>query len=132
MKKRTVESAKYVEELRSTDERFVLDKKEKAKHQRLLKTYGITLEEYKEKLDSQGGVCYICKKVYPRMNVDHMHIKGFKKLSLEEKKKYVRGILCFVCNTTIGKLERRKSGCRELLEGIRNYFLFYPIKGDLV
>lgn len=66
----------------------------------LLKTYGITQKEYDKLLRSQRGVCYICHNPPKtrRLNVDHEHVKGFKKMPPAEKRNYVRGLLCFQCN----------------------------------
>jgi hypothetical protein len=49
--------------------------KSKSTSQRLLKTYGITLAEYDEMLEQQGGVCAICHRppVTVRLSVDHDH-----------------------------------------------------------
>jgi hypothetical protein len=57
----------------------------------LKRKYGLTLEEFDELLDSQGGGCAICDKPAPD-NVDHDHETG-----------RVRGILCWDCNIAIGK-----------------------------
>jgi hypothetical protein len=69
-----------------------------------LKAYGIDLSEYQRILQSQGGVCAICKragrelsKLYareeiPRLVVDHCHATG-----------NVRGLLCSRCNLGLGK-----------------------------
>lgn len=67
----------------------------------LLKTYGITVEQYDRMLVSQAGVCAICHKpesmgrlgVTRNLCVDHDHITG-----------KVRGLLCASCNFAIGKL----------------------------
>lgn len=64
------------------------------RNQRLLRDYGITLEEYECRLNQQGGVCAICsvppgEKV---LAVDHCHIGG-----------QVRGLLCDNCNQALGK-----------------------------
>lgn len=60
--------------------------------------YGITPEEYTSLLESQGGVCAICKQYRPHkgdsMCVDHCHATGS-----------VRGILCGDCNRAIGLLK---------------------------
>lgn len=59
------------------------------------KTYGITLEEYDQLLEAQGGGCAICGAKEStrgrRLGVDHNH---------ETKK--VRGLLCNHCNSLIG------------------------------
>ena len=69
----------------------------------LLRKYGITPEQYAQMLLDQGGVCAICGLPETRilhgqvcqLCVDHDHETG-----------EVRGLLCFMCNTTLGKLEK--------------------------
>lgn len=55
----------------------------------LLRTYGITREEYERILASQDGVCAICHQPpgARRLCVDHDHKTGF-----------VRGLACWRCN----------------------------------
>jgi hypothetical protein len=63
--------------------------------------YGITVEEYKKLLESQGRCCSICKTKNPSQKrkqcnyfcVDHCHETG-----------KVRGLLCSTCNTALGLL----------------------------
>jgi hypothetical protein len=79
-----------------------------------LKKYGLTSAEWRAILDRQGGGCGACGTVPPsgRLNVDHAHVRGWKKMVPEERKGYVRGLLCYMCNThtlsrgaTVAKLE---------------------------
>lgn len=64
-----------------------------------LDKYGLTVDDFTEILNSQYGVCAICgRKPNGRWNIDHYHCKGWSKKPPEERKKYVRGILCWVCN----------------------------------
>ena len=71
--------------------------------QNVLDKYGLTLAEWKDIWNRQGKKCPICKKE-PKtgtpieFNVDHAHVKGWKKLPPEERKLYVRGIVCNWCN----------------------------------
>ena len=68
--------------------------------------YGITVEQYEETLESQGGHCALCSAVQGthkrRLTVDHDH-----KCCDKEKAcgKCNRGILCADCNRKIGFLE---------------------------
>ena len=65
-----------------------------------LKRYGLAEKEWLGILKKQGGVCAVCK-LFPqsgRFVVDHQHVPKWKKMPPEERRKYVRGILCFMCN----------------------------------
>lgn len=58
--------------------------------------YGLTLQEYELWREKQQGVCAICKlpcATGKSLSVDHDHHTG-----------KVRGLLCMMCNTAIGKL----------------------------
>lgn len=69
----------------------------------LFRKFNITIEEYNELLQAQGGVCAICgreesvvrrsKSGKEMLAVDHCHDTG-----------KIRGLLCFKCNTAIGAL----------------------------
>lgn len=65
-----------------------------------LKRYGLTLEEWQAMLARQGGTCAVCRRAPTtgRLCVDHEHVKGWKAMPPEERKQYVRGLLCFWCN----------------------------------
>ena len=72
--------------------------KDTAKNTALLKTYGITLAEYKARLVEQNYTCPICYKVFSdgafgpdSPVVDHCHTNG-----------HVRGIICNECNRGLG------------------------------
>ncbi|MFD6286887.1 endonuclease VII domain-containing protein [Streptomyces sp. NPDC060205] len=58
----------------------------------LKRHYGMTEAERDEMVASQKGLCVICLKA-PAVHVDHCHETG-----------RVRGVLCFNCNSAIGKL----------------------------
>lgn len=71
--------------------------KVKAKSSYLKRFYGIDLKQYNELLTKQNEVCAICLEKEKIKNqslaVDHCH-----------KTNKVRGLLCFNCNISIGKL----------------------------
>lgn len=63
---------------------------------KLKKKYGITLEDYKNRVLAQKGLCAICGRPPAqgkRLRVDHCH-----------KTNVVRGLLCDNCNLGIGHL----------------------------
>jgi hypothetical protein len=88
----------------ATDDMSISDIK---RNYKLRKKYGISSAEYDEIFEKQNGVCAICgmpetKKQRRGVNlpetpdslhVDHDHVTG-----------QVRGLLCYRCNTGIGKL----------------------------
>lgn len=107
--------------------------KRKAKDLRLRKTYGITIEEFEEMLKAQSNGCWICSRQTGRLCVDHRHVTKYKSLSTEQKKKEVRGILCFLCNVGLKGFEKTNSGSenRKRLEGTYKYFQKWKLKGEI-
>ena len=66
---------------------------------RIRRVYGLSLRQYREMLDSQGGACASCgssdvsRQNGGRLHVDHCH-----------KDKTIRGLLCNGCNASAGLL----------------------------
>ncbi|WP_155057541.1 endonuclease VII domain-containing protein [Streptomyces blattellae] len=67
-------------------------KADRGRQGHLKRQYGLTVTECDEMIASQMGLCVICLKA-PAVHVDHCHETG-----------RVRGVLCFNCNSAIGKL----------------------------
>ncbi len=71
-----------------------LTPEEKANHH-YKKTYGITLDEAKQKLKDQGNKCACCDDEIElgkgKGLIDHCHTKG-----------HIRGVICFHCNVALG------------------------------
>lgn len=65
-----------------------------------LRKYGLSLDEWLAIYRRQNGCCGICKQPFgdKRANVDHVHIKGWGKMPPEERKHYIRGLLCYFDN----------------------------------
>lgn len=65
------------------------------------KNYGITLEDYKNKVKEQNGVCAICgcaeKRKLKYLHIDHNHLTN-----------QVRGLLCGNCNYALGHFRENK------------------------
>ena len=107
--------------------------KEEIKSKRLYKTYGINIDDFNRMLQEQEGVCWICKTL-PKSGVlccDHLHVKGYKKMDPSERRKYLRGLVCFGCNTVFARFERRKNP-RFIMGRVIEYFKQFPMKGDVI
>jgi hypothetical protein len=65
-----------------------------------LAKYGLSVLDWQELAKRQSYVCFVCKKLTTtgRLCIDHEHAKGWKKMPPEQRKLYVRGLLCWVCN----------------------------------
>lgn len=65
---------------------------ERGRADHLKRQYGMTEAEREALIEQQKGLCVICLEA-PAVHVDHCHETG-----------RVRGVLCFNCNSGIGKL----------------------------
>jgi hypothetical protein len=81
---------------------------------RLKHYFGITLDQYRAMMESQGGVCAVCKRPedtltargkVKKMAVDHCHKTG-----------RVRGLLCQRCNNAIGYAREDAGIIRSILQ----------------
>ena len=70
------------------------------RNQRMIKTYGITGDDYDLLAQSQDGVCWICEQPTARLVVDHIHTNDSAKPS--DASDAVRGLLCGSCNRGLG------------------------------
>ncbi|WP_331283873.1 endonuclease VII domain-containing protein [Streptomyces sp. H39-S7] len=68
-----------------------------------MRQYGITVAERDELIASQAGMCPICLAASAE-HVDHCHETG-----------RVRGVLCFNCNSALGKLRDDPDAMRRAL-----------------
>lgn len=82
--------------------RYYVNFSDKKANSRLLREYGITLDQYNQMFEEQEGKCAICGKHQSELKfalaVDHNHDTG-----------EVRGLLCRKCNTGIGLFDDNKS-----------------------
>lgn len=82
------------------------------KNIKLKHRYGITLERYEQLFTQQGCVCAICGGEYTgdrSLQVDHDHHTS-----------EVRGLLCWDCNTGIGKFEHDVKLLEQAIEYLKN------------
>ena len=83
---------------------------ESRKEYYLQRAFGMSLEDYSEKLEAQGGVCGICGSHPPEnrkkyLAVDHCHESG-----------EIRGLLCDNCNRGLGLLGDNISSLQKAIE----------------
>lgn len=104
---RKVVKDKWIEENKELYSRII-------KNSQLKKKYGITLEEYNKMYNEQEGCCAICDKHSTEsklsLAVDHCHLTG-----------KIRGLLCNVCNSAIGKLKDDEDLLLKAVEYLRKY-----------
>lgn len=70
--------------------------KQNKRSSELMRVYGLTELDYQQLLDKQSGGCALCGEpcaTGKNLAVDHCHTTG-----------RIRGLLCLVCNTALGKL----------------------------
>lgn len=65
-----------------------------------LRRYGLTAAEWEGIAARQGWVCAVCKRLPPngRLCTDHDHVLGWKRMAAADRKRHVRGLLCYFCN----------------------------------
>lgn len=83
--------------------------------------YGITLDQYEQMVEDQGGVCRICGGVNAsgqRLHVDHDHLCCPGQRSCG---KCLRGITCENCNHAMGALGLDDPERRWILDSIAIY-----------
>ena len=92
------------------------EKMAESKKKSLLKSYGLTWEQYQDMVNSTGSCCYICGKLttfensHNGLNVDHDHVT-----------KKVRGLLCSNCNTSIGLANDNPVLLRKMIKYLKKY-----------
>ena len=67
---------------------------------RTLSKYGMTASDWLAIMHRQDWKCPICtmSNTINVWNIDHQHVPGWNKMIASERKRYVRGVLCWRCN----------------------------------
>ena len=90
--------AKNSEKIKAYVAQWNRDNAEVYRARKMQQRYGITPAQYDAILQVQNGTCAICYRVETRgrgvLHIDHCHATGA-----------VRGLLCFDCNTMLGKVK---------------------------
>lgn len=86
----------------------------------LRRKYGITIGQYEEMNKAQGGRCAICNNEEDR----HEHRTGNRrKLAVDHchKTSMVRGLLCWDCNVTLGRVDESIERLRAMIAYIEKH-----------
>lgn len=113
--KRTTPSIRYSSKCKECvkEERKENHKPLQKKNYDLVRTYNITINDFKVMFDKQEGKCKICSNLIRFMSedktkaacVDHCHTTG-----------KVRGLLCHSCNRGLGLFQDSKSNLEKALQ----------------
>jgi hypothetical protein len=86
----------------------------------LKRRFGISADEYDAILEKQNGVCAICKNAettfefrtgaIKRLSIDHCHKTG-----------KIRELLCFSCNSCIGKIKESIPALEAMIEYLKKH-----------
>lgn len=84
----------------------------------LQRKYGINISDYNRMHNEQDGKCGICKRKesriandkLTRLSVDHCHSTG-----------KVRGLLCFACNSTLGKYDDKIEFLKSMIDYLERH-----------
>lgn len=83
----------------------------------LKRKYKLSLEQYLQMVEDQGGRCAICGEIpTQRLHVDHNHNCCRGEVTCGE---CIRGLLCNGCNKAIGLLKDNRKVLRSALEYLR-------------
>ena len=83
--------------------------------------FGITEEQYQEKLSLQHGVCMICKKPNVngrRLSIDHDHFCCSMRLTCG---RCIRDLLCNNCNVAIGLVSESKETLQNMIDYLNKW-----------
>lgn len=94
-----------------------------------LRRYGLSLEEWNEIADRQNRVCAVCHKLPGKrgiLNIDHHHVRGWAKMEPEQRKRYVRGLLCYTDNSVFLRKGASPERLRSAAEYLERYLTTAP------
>lgn len=66
-----------------------------------LDKYGLSEPDWLALCARARGVCEICQGKTKRLVIDHEHVKGWKHMPPEMRRRYVRGLLCWRDNVSV-------------------------------
>jgi hypothetical protein len=116
---------KKAEVQRKANQKWVAKNPEYFKRNDLQSLWGITLEQFNEKLAAQDGKCEICKCELIKANIDHDHsccpTSSGKRVNRKTCGKCMRGLLCDGCNTALGRFKDSEEILQTAIDYLRKY-----------
>lgn len=86
------------------------------------KKYGLTVNEWLKLLAAQGWCCAVCRRHRGvKFTTDHEHVPGWKKMPPEQRKRYVRGVLCTHCNYRVVHSNLSAKQAQNIADYLTNY-----------
>jgi hypothetical protein len=99
-----------------------------------LKRYGMTQEMWYILGDLVDWKCPICQREFTntfRPVIDHEHgIKNWKKMKMEKKRLYVRGLVCNYCNRFRIPKKSKELTVIEIVANLLNYLEDYEMRSN--
>lgn len=80
------------------------------RRQKRARAYGLTPDEYDRLTQGSGAKCEICRKFDVKLAIDHCHESG-----------KIRGVLCFGCNSALGKLGDNSQGLEVAMKYLKRF-----------
>jgi hypothetical protein len=87
----------------------------------LWRQYGLTPAEFLAMAANGCQACGAQPKPGRSLHVDHEHVKGWKAMLPEERRQYVRGVLCWHCNSVL-RVRVTVEQLRALADYLQRYF----------
>lgn len=90
---------------------------------RTLARYGLTLKDWLNLVQAQGGVCPVCERKLDalKLNIDHEHVYRWRYMEPAERARYVRGILCARCNWRLVHSTMPSAQAQRIADYLRRY-----------
>lgn len=88
-----------------------------------LRRYGLSMEEWEGMITEAQFACACCGKAPSsgRLFIDHEHVRGWKNMEAEDRKQYVRGLACYVCNRFVLNYRVSSTLLRHAAEYLERY-----------
>lgn len=102
-------------------------------HKYTLRKYGLSAEMWYTLGDLQEWRCPICERQFTeelRPVIEHEHVKGYRKMPIEKRPKYVRGLTCNYCNVRRLPKGSKNLSPVEISYNIYQYLLEYSLRGE--